>query len=360
MLLGNYSVINKLPGRFFAGNSVSCNRSNWNTTNSSRNIYISHSPFDKINGVPVGYVNKSWILPQSSGGITTNSINLVTVNNLNLAGGVTTTSTLEGLDTITTANLNAIVFTTIIFSNTSSFVADIGGLVPMDSSILGENTFIGDAGSLVGILASLSSDSDLSGLLGKAVSISSVISGVNDLTGELESIVVSSITSTINGINSFSADTTGVVELAITLQGQDNIVSDAVGIWDMNSDISNTSGSSITIKSLAHLLASITSSNSISINPNALPAFIDVDISSQTELSPSNLAEAVWDKSIEGSINAKEILKLLSSIAAGKTTITDLGDGAAQVIFRDINDLKNRITAGMTNSERHTITKDLS
>ena len=68
MLIGNYSVINKQIGRFFAGSTISDNRSNFNTTNSIRNIYI-NSNISEYDGIPVGYADHSYLLPQKSGGL---------------------------------------------------------------------------------------------------------------------------------------------------------------------------------------------------------------------------------------------------------------------------------------------------
>lgn len=69
-------------------------------------------------------------------------------------------------------------------------------------------------------------------------------------------------------------------------------------------------------------------------------------------------AADIWDYLIEGSYSAKEVLRILSAIAAGKTTIVDLGSGQATVTFRDINDTKNRVVADMMDSERDVVTLD--
>lgn len=61
---------------------------------------------------------------------------------------------------------------------------------------------------------------------------------------------------------------------------------------------------------------------------------------------------------IEPNITMQETLRILLAVAAGKTTITDLGGGLATVVFRDTNDSKNRLTASMTGSERTTVTLD--
>lgn len=71
-----------------------------------------------------------------------------------------------------------------------------------------------------------------------------------------------------------------------------------------------------------------------------------------------DIIEGVWDSLIETGLTAEEILRLLISVAVGKTSITDLGDGLATVKFRDTNDSKDRVTASMTGSERTSIVID--
>lgn len=70
-------------------------------------------------------------------------------------------------------------------------------------------------------------------------------------------------------------------------------------------------------------------------------------------------ASDVWSSIIEGPYTAQDILKILSAFAAGKTTITPIAPGEATVIFRDINDTRDTITASMDENERATIVIDV-
>jgi hypothetical protein len=65
-----------------------------------------------------------------------------------------------------------------------------------------------------------------------------------------------------------------------------------------------------------------------------------------------------WTETIESGYTAAQILRILAAVAAGKTNIIDLGGGAATVEIRDLGDTKNRVVAGMTDSERSTVTLD--
>lgn len=81
------------------------------------------------------------------------------------------------------------------------------------------------------------------------------------------------------------------------------------------------------------------------------------DILPYTELSPQNLATAVWDESLETNYSAKELMRLVTSALAGKIS----GAETTTVTIRDINDGKNRITATVDGSgNRTTITLDVT
>jgi hypothetical protein len=81
------------------------------------------------------------------------------------------------------------------------------------------------------------------------------------------------------------------------------------------------------------------------------------DITPFTELSPQNLAAAVWSSILETGYTAEELMRLLAAVAVGKTDIDTSGPNPI-VTFRDLNDTKDRVTATMSGSERATVIKD--
>ncbi len=114
---------------------------------------------------------------------------------------------------------------------------------------------------------------------------------------------------------------------------------------------------------------------------------VSADITSLTELSPENLAAAVWnslsaafndagtmgyimnnigassnpwDVVLEGGYTAGELMRVLTAIAAGKTTIVDLGGGAATVTFRNLADTVDQVEATMADSERTSVVIDVT
>jgi len=69
-------------------------------------------------------------------------------------------------------------------------------------------------------------------------------------------------------------------------------------------------------------------------------------------------AGSILNQLVEPGYSVADTLRLLLAVAAGKTQITDLGGGAAEVIFRDVNDTTNRVVADMQDSERILVTKN--
>ena len=59
---------------------------------------------------------------------------------------------------------------------------------------------------------------------------------------------------------------------------------------------------------------------------------------------------------IEGPLDARDAIRVLLAIAAGKTTIINNGGGLAQVKFRDTTDTVDRVVADMNNSNRTNVT----
>ena len=72
--------------------------------------------------------------------------------------------------------------------------------------------------------------------------------------------------------------------------------------------------------------------------------------------SPAAIADAVGDLEIYPGVPLSDVLRIVSAVAAGKTTITNLGGGNAEVVFRGLDDMNDVVTADMTGSERTAVT----
>lgn len=196
--------------------------------------------------------------------------------------------------------------------------------------------------------------------------------GLNGVASGSVSLVGSAIGGLIAG---------GVANGAITIDGTAvmfaAIAASATGVI--------TVGGSATASAIGHMLAS----GNIIVDGDAVPfgiGWMDGTSDFGNELSPNNLAKAVWDavagevnapgtmgeklndagsatnpwtEVIESGYTATQILRLLARVAAGKTNVADLGGGAATVTFRDLADTKDALVADMTNSNRTGVVLDL-
>lgn len=67
------------------------------------------------------------------------------------------------------------------------------------------------------------------------------------------------------------------------------------------------------------------------------------------------VAQTVILQKIEGDYTLRDAIRVLTAVAAGKTEVSDLGGGTAEVVFRSITDTDDRVTANMTGSERTSV-----
>lgn len=68
------------------------------------------------------------------------------------------------------------------------------------------------------------------------------------------------------------------------------------------------------------------------------------------------LNRSCLDDQVQGAYTAADALRILLAVAAGKTTIADLGGGAATVEFQAVDDSGVVVSATMAGSERTAVT----
>lgn len=125
-LIGNYSVLNKTPGRSRSGSSVSDTRADYNKPSSERAKFTVLSDFC---AVPNGYLPPySFVIPQYSGGMAsyTQSTSSISKNAANLAGGRNLSGSSTIVITLTSAQLDQIV--NAVGSSSISMTATIANL----------------------------------------------------------------------------------------------------------------------------------------------------------------------------------------------------------------------------------------
>ena len=200
--------------------------------------------------------------------------------------------------------------------------------LPQIGGELGSTTGVSGAGSL--------SSANLAMGLAHAASLS----GSGDLTAAQLGLIVSLL-----------ADLTG-----------DGIVEGATGgslpdlllPLQMAAALTASGDISAALTAIGHFTAALSGSGDVSaaaVNGYASMAS-EINVTGEL-LTTANVADAVWEYLAEGNYSAAGILRLLASVAAGKTDIT-----GTTVTFRDLDDTKDRVVASMSGSERATVTLD--
>jgi hypothetical protein len=286
--------------------------------------------FTKIDSYPTGTQPPYSLMLADSRGLVTATTTIYqsnTFENLNLAGGLNGESELIG-----SGDLNG----------------ELGALAFLISTINGSNTLSGDISGLVSISATLAQSGDLVGSLGALVSILSDLNGEGDLTGSIAGAL--SATSTMAQSGDLVGSIKGVVEILSDITGSGDLTAAIIGNWDMVVELSGDSVITANINALAHLLSDIESSGTIALTSGAVVGSMSSDITSNSELSPENLASAVWN-AVAASFNAAGTMgnKLNSAASAGDPWGTELpgaytGEQAGKIIA-DLETLIKQVKA---------------
>jgi hypothetical protein len=154
-LIGNYSVLNKQPGKTLGGSTVSDSRANYGKSGALRSSYFGDQSvvFEKKDAYPRGYVHPySWVLPIRPGGMS--SVNLVTgIGNVSGSGalGRNIDAGLAGFGTIDPSSAAQLVV---------SAVASLVGSGTLSASVIGKleaSAALSGSGNVTGALGALAS-----------------------------------------------------------------------------------------------------------------------------------------------------------------------------------------------------------
>ena len=176
-----------------------------------------------------------------------------------------------------------------------------------------------------------------SGNLAGGLNAVAPLTGSGDITNAALGLILSAV-----------ADLTGSGALSAAIVGK----LEAVAALTASGDLTAALGA------MAGLLASLTGNSSMSANLIA-KAFMSAGISVTGELlSTSNVGDAVFNTIMEAGFSYGDAVRILTAVAAGKTTIVPGAGATATVTFRDVNDTKDRVVADMDGSERLDVTLD--
>ena len=279
MLIGSYSVLRKSPGRFFGGSStagaeVAQVRSNWTTTGAMRNAF-GHTDWEPKSGIPDGYRPPgAWMLPQTAGGLSARFeiVGTGSVSAANLAGGLYGESAMAGSGSVTAA-ATALGIAWAALAGSGEFTAAASGQLALAASLLGTG--------------------DITGALNAVLNAEAALAGTGTLTGDIAGVLQAA--ATLAGVGALSGDITGAINASATLVGTGVLGADIVGAWYMAADLAGSGDVTAAMTALGHIVSDLTGSGALAASASA-PAFMSANIAAAVEeLSPSNLAAAVWN-----------------------------------------------------------------
>jgi hypothetical protein len=191
------------------------------------------------------------------------------------------------------------------------------------------------------------------------------INGSIDFTGSgdlsAEAALVISMFCDMTGSGTLSASIVGLLNMSIDLEGSGDLSANLSGIANMLIDLEGSGDLEATIAAYGNMEIDIvvtgtglTTSNVGQAVWSAL-ALVNNEAGTMGEkLNDAGSAANPWTEVIEGSYTAAEVLRLLASVAGGKSTVT-----GNQVIFRDLNDTVDRVDATVVSGERTDVNLDL-
>ena len=323
MLLANYSIINQLCGHNHSGIT---NPLKWIRPQVMRGYYTysdvgPNSEQISRDNFPTGGYPPAVLVLSDKGGLLSATTTVEGINsfeNLNLAGGLNGESAWSGSGDLN-GELGALAFLISAIVGSNSVSASIQGSVNIAASLAGNGDLTGALGALISILADLNGNGSLTGSIAGALSASASLAASGDLSGSIK----------------------GVVEILSSITGTNTLTSAIIGNWNMAVALSGSNTLLANINALAHILSDLTSSGTIVLNNGAIPGSLSADITSVSELSPENLAAAVWN-SIAASFNDAGTMgnKLNNAASAGDPWGTALpgayADGEAGKILSQI------------------------
>ena len=163
------------------------------------------------------------------------------------------------------------------------------------------------------------------------------------------------LVSSLTGAGGLTSTGMLIASTLAALTGDAVITATMVGALAATAALSGNASLSAQLGAISDILASLTGQGDISSVIKAKGSlFADVTVTGDV-LTTANVASSVWSALSEAGYTYADVIRILTAVAAGKTTIS-----GSDVYFRDLADNKNRVHAAMSGSERTTVTLDPS
>lgn len=313
-LIGNgvrLSTINPMRQRG-ANSAGTITRASWGTPGSLRNtLYgdgevVASYPYS---GLPSGYRHPaSWSMPQKTGGLSSRYEldGSGTVSSANLAAGMYINATLTGSGTISNA-------ATEFFGRLTSTLNGSGAIVPpVIAGALAAAATLTGSGTIT--TASLSSVVAIAAtLLGSGAIVPPILAGVLNAAATLSG------TGTIT-----TASLAGALLASATLLGSGTLSADIKGKWEMQAALTGSGSLAADVQGIADMVATIIGTGTFTPTIGAQPTNIEALLTPFTELSPQNLAAAVWNSLVATFQEAGSMGEALATAGSGGLSPTQV------------------------------------
>jgi hypothetical protein len=197
MLIGNYNVLNKNPGRFIAGSTVAGTRPNFSQTNASRNRFF--GGFAESISTPVGYLpGVSWVPAYDAGGMSMRSVGTGTLTS-NLYPTMAMAINFTGSGSLS-ATAALVVSMLLSMGGSGTLAASIQGRLNMSADLTGSGDLDASIAALGNMVCELTGTGDLEAAIGAIgnMSVDITVTGSGLTTANVGAAVWSSLASANN------------------------------------------------------------------------------------------------------------------------------------------------------------------
>lgn len=153
----------------------------------------------------------------------------------------------------------------------------------------------------------------------------------------------------IAGTSALTATGSLVVSGAANIAGTSSLTANILAALNGTASLAGTSSLTGTLTAKGWVQASLSGEGSLSAVSYATGA-LAADITPFTELSPTSLANAVWEQALEAGFTAEQMMRVIAAALAGEVS----GAGTSTITIRDIGDTKDRIVATVDGSGNRT------
>ena len=276
-LLGNYSLVNKIPVKYFGGTTGDAQvRSNFNQSGRYRNrMYPDQTTTAlPLYSVPTGsYPTLAFLIAQKSGSLGSgNQIYGSGISTSNLAGGKNAVASISGAGDLSSS---------------------ITGLAPAAASLVGAGDMSGSMTALGTLLSALNGAGSLSGSPLAVALIAASLTGSGSASATL--VGAANLLATLLGSGTISnPNLTLIASILANLIGSGSISAVPTAQGSLAATLAGTSSTAALIRANGALLANVNGVGSLSLTPYAI-GDMGASITGESALSPQSLASAVWN-----------------------------------------------------------------